>query len=156
MYLNLEINCKYVLIDALYINNIKKRIKDIDPNLLIEDYKNIIFPYARFPYAIYNNTSTTFEISRIKRNNYEFDDSNSAIFLDSDTGILIIIKENQLLNFAEKFDFGKLVDSDDLVNLNYWEEITQDYLETDIGLIAHQLGRNQTDLSGGGEYMVML
>jgi hypothetical protein len=140
----------------LYINKIKKRIKEIDPNLQFEDYKNIIFPYARFPFAIYNSSSTTFEISRIKRNNYEFANSNSAIFFDSDTGILVLIKENKLLNFAKRFDFNNLVDSDDLVNLNYWEEITKDYLETDIGLIAHQLDNNHPDLSGGGEYMVIL
>ena len=147
---------RYIIIDALYIMDIKKKIKDIQENDWKSYLKVSVFPDTNNPFGEYTSDKTTFETSRIKKvNQYENIASNSLVFC-TDSGILIFILESLFWGFAFKFDYDKLVETTiGSINESYLNEITQGYGDLDIGLVLAPGINSGFEFEGSGTYTII-
>lgn len=151
----LKIGQSYVIIDAVYLMRIKESISNID-FLRVNDYiRKNVFPYTDIPFAEYIADVPLFSLNDIE----EIDDSeidvNGNSYLCTDTGLLIFVNENILLKFIELFDYSELVNSlIDVINIEYWDKLTNQFDETDLGLMLSQ-SEEEGILCGGGVYRIM-
>ena len=154
--LRLRTGTTYIIIDALYLNDIKEYIENIGTNSIITKIKSIVFQYTDTPFAIYPAKESLFDISKIKKVNYSKVDVKDLYFFSTDTALMVFINEALLLQFAESFDYNELLDSaDDLINFDYWSTIADQYDILDIGLLMSQGVNADTDFDGSGTYKVI-
>lgn len=153
--IKLEIGQSYIIIDALYLMDIKESINKIDPIRLIDSTREIIFPYTDIPFAEYKSNLSFFNLNDLKKVDYEEVDKSNASFLCTDTGLLIFVNEKILLKFIKLFDYNELVNSlIDVINIEYWDKLTNQYKETDLGIMMSQSNNKNEILNGGGTYKV--
>jgi hypothetical protein len=153
--IKLKIGQSYIIIDALYLMDIKEKLSKIDTIRLIDCIREIIFPYTDIPFAEYKSNLSSFTLNDLKKVDYEEVDISNRSFLCTDTGILIFVNENILLKFIELFDYSELVNSlIDIINIEYWDKLTNQFDEMDLGLMMSQSEDENEILNGGGTYKV--
>ncbi|MDL2141630.1 hypothetical protein QQY79_03785 [Flavobacterium tructae] len=151
--LELSIDKQYYIIDALYLNEIKSEFLRV--SILPEDIRNKIFPYTDTPFALYKPDENTFYTNQIIKVDYdEVVLEEDLSFFSTDTGLIVFISEDILIEFLENFNYEDLVDSEnELINEKYWKEIVSKFKFTDIGLVIAN-SDSENDFDGSGTYKI--
>jgi hypothetical protein len=153
--IELKIGVTYIVIDGLYINDIKEELENLEVDQLINDIREKVFQYTKTPFAEYTAHDKVFEVSQLKKTDYqEVQTADKSIF-STDTGLVVFLNEKRLLPFVKKFDYETLVDSlDEVINISYWESITADYDEDDIALVLSPGIDSGVEFEGSGTYKI--
>lgn len=150
--LELEISKQYYIIDALYLTEIKNEY--LKTNILPKDIRNELFPYTDTPFALYRPDESTFYISQIIKVDYDEVILGDFSFFSTDTGLIVFIAEDILLEFLKDFNYEDLVNLDnELINEKYWAEVSSNFKLTDIGLILADID-SENDFDGSGTYKI--
>lgn len=154
--LRLRTGTTYIIIDALYLNDIKECIQNIDTSIdVIARIKSVAFPYMDTPFAMYLAKESLFDISQIKKVNYSDVDVKDPSFFSTDTALMVFISETLLLQFVDVFDYDELLDSGDpLINIDYWNSIVDQYDVLEFGLLMSQGIGVDADFDGSGTYKI--
>ncbi|OXE98199.1 hypothetical protein BC749_12022 [Flavobacterium araucananum] len=148
--LELSINKQYYVIDALYLNDIKSEF--LKANTLPKDIRNEVFPYTDTPFAQYKPEENIFYVNQIIKVDFDEIVLEDLSFFSTDTGLIVFISEDILLEFLKDFNYEDLVDSEnELINEKYWKQITSKFKLEDIGLVIADL---ENDFDGSGTYMI--
>jgi hypothetical protein len=132
---------KYVVIDALYINEIRENYNELDSENFFNEIKLKIFPYAKFPYMLYKPTEAIFGIEKIKKaitSSLLNNDSEELNYFCTDTGFILFINYDIFKEFILKFDYDKIfTDNPEEVeiDIDYWRNITNNYNKDEIAIL---------------------
>ncbi|WP_202704461.1 hypothetical protein [Flavobacterium sp. UGB4466] len=150
--LELSIGKKYYIIDALYVTNIKNEF--LKANILPKDIRNKVFPFTDTPFALYKANNNIFFINQIKKVDYDEVVLEDLSFFSTDTGLILFLNEDLLVDFLKEFNYDDLVNSDnELINEKYWEELVSNFESTDFGLVLADID-SENDFDGSGTYKV--
>lgn len=151
--LELSIGKQYYIIDALYVTDIKNEF--LKANILPKDIRNEVFPFTDTPFALYKANSNIFSINQIKKVDYDEVVSAELSFFSTDTGLIVFLREDLLVDFLKEFNYDDLVNTEDeLINEKYWEELVSNFESTDFGLVLADMDSNN-DFDGSGTYKVV-
>jgi hypothetical protein len=149
---------KFIVIDALYLNDIKAKIDSLS-TMDLGELRKTIFPYTDVPFAeIKIETTQRLKISQIQKVAYEkIADEDKSYCFSSDTGLIVFLKETLLKDFLIGYDYYQLVDSEtEPVNRRYWLELTAKYEAGDTGLVLAPGIDSGYDFEGSGTYKIHL
>lgn len=150
-----SIGKSYLLIDALYLNDIRDRIQEINIENLTQEIREKIFPFTDTPFAEYIADTPLFHIERIKKVNYEDFIPGDTSFFSTDTGLLIFVRKEILYQLLDAFDYDQLTGSSkEIINSNYWKLLVSQYDLTDLGLVLSPGIDAGYDLTGSGTYKI--
>lgn len=153
--IELNIGTRYIVIDGLYIDDIKQELGNLTAEHLIDDIREKVFQYIKTPFAEYQANDKMFEVSRLRKLGYQDVVATDKLVFSTDTGLLVFFNEELLLSFVKRFSYESLVDtSDDLINISYWKSITVDYNEFDIALVLSPGVDSGVDFEGSGTYRI--
>ncbi|MEM7110682.1 MAG: hypothetical protein AAF519_20805 [Bacteroidota bacterium] len=154
----LKANEIYIVIESLYINDIKREINNLDKENLLSNIKDKVFPfpYTDIPFAMFSTHSESFPISSIIKINYDvIIESEKERCFSTDTGLIVILIPSILEKFVEYYDYEDLVDSmTSPINLDYWSKITSDIAQDEIGLVLAPGIDSGFDFEGSGVYKI--
>jgi hypothetical protein len=148
----------YLVIDVLYINEIKENLNSIDVNNL-GSLKKEIFPYSDAPFAIIavqdGEFFKTIKVSCIKTEKEENCDSSCFV---SDTGLIIFLNINKLSDILSHFDYNILVEETEksVINIPYWLSLEKLIGEYNLGLILSPGINKGFEYGGSGLYKIEL
>jgi len=146
----------YYIIDALYLNNIKEDINNLDLNQLDNEIKEKIFPYSYAPFAKVTFSKEHFRIKDIKKADYDELTTEDTNYFSSDTGLILLIEESLFITFIKDYDYEELVDSMvDVINYEYWKKITSSFDSNKIGLILSPGINSGYEFEGSGFYKII-
>lgn len=149
-------NIEYIVIDALYIDDIREKLSELEKDDIINEIKNKVFPYTDTPFAQYIPKNNTVGIEQIKKSNISNEDIITPNIFSVDSGILIFINRNKIINFVSNFSYNDLINSKiEVLNINYWKVITSDYLYEDIAVILSPGIDSGVDFEGSGTYCIV-
>lgn len=150
-------NIEYIVIDALYVDDIRGKLSELEKDDIIKEIKNKVFPYTDTPFAQYIPKNNAVGIEQIKRtNNILSEDRIIPNIFSVDTGLLIFINRNKIINFVSKFSYNELINSKtEVLNTDYWKVITSDYSYEDIAVILSPGIDSGVDFEGSGTYYIV-
>lgn len=150
-------NIEYIVIDALYVDDIREKLSELEKDDIIKEIKNKVFPYTDTPFAQYIPKNNAVGIEQIKRtNNILSEDRIIPNIFSVDTGLLIFINRNKIINFVSKFSYNELINSKtEVLNTDYWKVITSDYSYEDIAVILSPGIDSGVDFEGSGTYYIV-
>jgi hypothetical protein len=96
---------KYIVIDALYIDDIKQRMAALNSDNILVEIRQKIFPYTDTPFAEYIPLKSTFTLDQIKKVDFDTIKLGDYSILSTDSSVLIFINEELLQDFASKFEY---------------------------------------------------
>lgn len=102
---------KYIIIDALYINDIKQELSNLKSEDIFDEIRSKVFPYTDTPFSEYIPLKDTFTLNQIKKVDYGQIADGDKTVLSTDSGVLIFINEKVFVDFVSKYDYGELVNS---------------------------------------------
>ncbi|CAD5342556.1 hypothetical protein [Flavobacterium bizetiae] len=148
--LELSINKQYYVIDSLYLTEIKNEF--LKANILPKDIRIEVFPYTDTPFALYKPNESTFDINQIIKVDYDEVVLEDFSFFSTDTGLIVFIAEDILVEFLKDFNYEDLVDSEnELINEKYWKQIVSKFKSADTALV---LANSENDFDGSGTYKI--
>ncbi|MEN5086129.1 hypothetical protein ABE426_06635 [Sphingobacterium faecium] len=151
--IELSVTIKYIVIDALYINEIRTELAHLKRDDIFDEIRNIVFPYTYNPFAEFVPEGKVFRIDQIKNVDHDKIDVNDIGVFTTDSGVVIFVNKKLFVDFASKFDYDELMDSPtDSLNLDYWNSIIDDFNLFDIALIVSTGINTGTDFQGSGIY----
>ena len=151
-------NQKYVVIDALYINDIRNELGSLDRSDFLNDIRKKVFPHTRVPFAEFIPIHSQLKIDDIQDVDYQSIIGIDKSVFSMDTSLLVFVNEKIFIDFVSEFDYDCLVDSDvDLINYSCWESVTGKY---DVKYTALVLGgglgaKCKYEFIGGGMYRIV-
>lgn len=150
--IKVESNVKYIVIDALYLNDIRDNLLESrnEHIININDIRKV-FPYNDTPFAEYIPNNNEINLNQVKAVNcYSPHNTPSEINIFSvDSGIIIFINKKKLIDFASRFSYYELINTNvDIVDINYWKNITSGYSYTDIALILSPSIDSEVEFQG--------
>lgn len=148
----------YYIIDALYITDIKGKLDELNSVDIEKQLREKVFafPNTDLPFAKYYTHADSFSIEQIKQVNYNDVQTKDSTYFATDTGLLIIVKADIILDFSKEFDYEDVINSDvDLFNKDYWNNIASKYDANDLALIIAPGVGSGFDLQGSGTYRVI-
>jgi len=151
--LEVSIGKQYYVIDALYLTDIKSEF--LKANILPKDIRNEVFPYTDSPFALYKPNENNFYISQIIKVDYDEVVLEDFSFFSADTGLIVFILEDILVEFLKAFNYEDLVDSkNELINEKYWKQLVSKFKLEDIGLVLADSDL-ENDFDGSGTYKII-
>lgn len=149
---------QYIIIDALYLNEIQDKIENLDKDNLLEDIRNKVFgfPFTDTPFAELGSNRGELLIGSIKviDNEKSIIENKNRCF-STDTGLLIVIWTKIIEEFLSNYDYEQLVDSDTSpINREYWEKISGKFNSKDLALILTPGMDSGFEFEGSGIYIV--
>ncbi len=156
---SIELKCdiKYIIIDALYINDIKQQLFNLKRDNILNEIRSVVFPYTDTPFAEYFSTKNIFILNQIKKVEYNEITPGDNSVLSTDTGVLIFINEKILTEFTKKYDYGELVNSStDLLNINYWNSVVNNFNIFDLAIIISPGINTGVEFDGSGLYKILI
>ncbi len=145
----------YIIIDGLYISDIKKSVKVFERDISIEEIQPIVFPYNELALGEFVAGVELFDISRIKKITYDKSLRVKKNVVSTDTGLLLFVNKPVFWDFIESFDYDTLVDSDEsLINESFWQSLIKWFNITDLALIIPTISRSCISSGGGGIYEI--
>lgn len=146
---------KYIIIDALYLNDIKQELSNLKNESIFDEIRSKVFPYTDTPFAEYIPLKDTFTLNQIKKVDYDQVVDGDKTVLSVDSGVLIFISEKAFVDFVSKYDYGELVNSEiDLLNIDYWYSIINSYNLFDIAVVVSPGIDSGVDFDGSGLYKI--
>lgn len=149
----------YYVIDALYLMDIKESLQVINEKRAVNNENlNIlvkkVFPYCRIPFALYKPHKTAFSLEQIKKISNNIEVVQDSYFA-TDTGLLVAIATDLLVDFSQRFDYYELINSENgLLNLVFWEQMVSHYDYKDAALIIAPGFDSGFDFDGSGSYEI--
>lgn len=148
-------NETYIVIDALYLNEIKEHRSLLVSDSWKDNVRTIAFPYVDNPFAIYKSKREQFVIAQIKEVKFDPELAYDPSVFSSDTGIILFLAEKHLSEFVQNYDYETLTDSlIDLLNLNYWKNLILNYPAGEVAIVFSQGIDTLSDLNGSGIYQI--
>lgn len=152
----LSLNTEYLVIDALYLNDIRKSLNEVDIHSL-QDIQQKVFPYNDFPFGVVNtgeDRRRIIMIKNIKKETYSnMGKTKGVCYFSSDTGLLVVVAMTAFVEFTKSFDYDQLLDTlTENFNAEYWMKINSHLKEGDVGLIFSPGLRSGFEFDGGGTY----
>lgn len=148
----------YIVIDSLYLMEIKSNIsalEQLDNIDMLSKIRKEIFPYTDLPFAEYHSNSSLFNIEKIKRIEYDEALKTYQKAFSADTGLIVFLNINIFKEFILNFDYDVLVDdSIEIINLEYWNNIANNFAITDVALIYSIEEKDNIEFTGGGVYII--
>lgn len=147
----------FYVIDALYLMEIKEKKELLNKG--INNFDNVVreqifkFPMTQTPFAVYEANDNTFMIERIKKvKSYRaIDDS----IFSTDTGLILFIRKDVMIDLLQNYDYYDLVDSNDsVINTTYWNSLTSNFEYDSIALISSPGIGFDIDFTGSGIYQI--
>ena len=149
----MSVTIKYIVIDALYINEIRAELAHLKRDDIFNEIRNIVFPYTYNPFAEFIPEEKVFRIDQIKNVDFDKIDVDDIGVFTTDSGVVIFVNKELFLDFVLKFDYDELVDSStDLLNLDYWNSIINDFNLFDVAIIVSPGINTGTHFQGSGIY----
>lgn len=143
----------YYVIDALYLDDIRRKISDLEVPQSGSDLKEKVFPYTSTPFARIKG-ETSFHVRSIRRRSSLTATSGEKIF-SCDTGLVIVIEETIFFRLAAIFDYDAVVGSaTEEIDLVYWDKITSDFNPEAVALILAPGVDSGFDFQGSGLYEI--
>lgn len=153
--IELASNIKYIVIDALYINEIRAQIPNLKKDNIFNEIRSLVFPYTDTPFAEYMPEGTVFSIDKIKKVDYDKIDVEDVSIFSTDSGVVIFVNKDLFIDFASHFDYDELVDSPtDLVNVDYWKSIVSDLDLFDTAIVVSPGINTESEFDGSGTYKI--
>lgn len=153
--INLLKGAEYIVIDALYINDIKEEKNRHDDKLTIDELKPCAFPHTDIPYGEFTAKDEIFKVNQIKIFKFDIGKFLHKGVFTVDSGVIILINKKIFLDVVTKFDYFELVDSEiDLLNINFWERISLDYPLNYLAIIVAPGISSGFEFVGSGTYSV--
>lgn len=148
-------NIDYVVIDALYINDIKKEIPNLDTQNIFGEIRTKVFPYTETPFAEYKCDEKVFSVSRIRKIDFNEIESTDIRVFSSDSGAIVFVNKKIFLEFVSRFDYNELTDATDhLLNINYWKNAVSAFDFFDTAIIVAPGVESQSEFDGSGIYRI--
>lgn len=145
----------YFIVDALYLNEIKNKLAEIDVANLSNEIREKVFPYTDTPFAEYKANENIFNIEKIRKVDYREVVIRDKSF-STDTGLIAFIERKLLIDFIVLYKYDELVDSiNEVINTHYFKKITANFLLTDIGFILSPGINSGVDFDGSGTYQII-
>jgi hypothetical protein len=155
-FLELKVGNNYIVIDALYINDIKEQISDLNEFNFLEEIKEKVFIYCNTPFVKYSPEKKFFTMNQIVKFFDETTDSDNKCVFSTDTGLVLFIEEKFIKEFIQLFNYDYLVDEkDDLLNLEYWNSIISNYEFNSFGIVVAPGINSGYDFGGSGRYYLI-
>ncbi len=153
--IELAVGIKYIVIDALYINEIRLECPNLIGDNLLNEIRSTVFPHTDTPLAEYTPLEKVFTVDKIKKVDYnQIDFEDSSVF-STDTGVIIFVNEKIFIDFISKFDFDELVDSSsELLNIANWSSIVEDFNFSDSAIIVSPGVNSGVEFDGSGTYKI--
>ena len=155
---SIEKNELYIVIDSLYLMEIKNNISDLEQldNIdMLSKIRKEIFPYTDLPFAEYHSNSNLFNIEKIKRIEYDEALKTYQKAFSADTGLIVFLNINIFKEFILNFDYDSLVnDPIETINLEYWKNISNKFEINDLALVYSVEENDNIEFSGGGDYII--
>ena len=146
----------YLVIDALYTNDLSQKLDSLKSENWYEDARKQIFPYVAAPFAVYVADSEFFTLDQIQSINYSKDLSPDKTVFVSDTDTVLFLDIRFLIEFLENFDYNELTDSlTDLFNVEYWNTLYLAYPPGAVGLLYSNAPESAVGLNGSGVYRII-
>ncbi len=153
--IELAVGIKYIVIDALYINEIKLEIANLTSDNILNKIRSTVFPYTDTPFAEYMPIENVFTVDKIKKVDYDQIISVNSSMFSVDSGVIVFINEKIFINFTSKFDYEELVDSSiELLNVAYWSSIVNDFNFSDTAVIVSPGINSSIEFDGSGTYKI--
>ena len=156
--ISIKENELYIVIDSLYLMEIKNNISNLEQldNIdLLSKIRKEIFPYTDLPFAEYHSNTSLFNIEKIKKIRYDDALKTHKKAFSTDTGLIVFLRINIFKEFILNFDYEILVDDPiEIINLEYWNNVTSNFNNTDVGLIYSIEEKNNIEFTGGGVYII--
>lgn len=144
----------YYVIDSLYLNSIKAEIANLNRPLLDKEIEEKVFPYAEAPFAKIT-TGSSFHVQNIKKIKYTDISPNDKNYFSSDTGLILFVAEEILLELLECYDYNNLVETiTEDINFNYWDSIASKFSLNTLGLILAPGVDSGYEFEGSGIYKI--
>ena len=105
----------YFVMDALYFNEIKLGIDRLVKGNIENEIKEKIFPfpYTDTPFVKVRLNDEKFDVHKIQKLDYDsLTQAEKAGCFSTDSGLIVFVADNLLLEFASTFSYDELVDSD--------------------------------------------
>ncbi len=147
----------YIIIDGLYLNDVRDYIKSKEQrsDLTIDELRSEAFPHTNAPFVIIHiDENIEFDLGRFKKVEYSRISNCTDKYLSTDTGLLLFIKKEKLLEFVVRYEFDRLVDLDP-IDGDYWSSIIEDFNDNEIGLIVSPGIHSEYEFDGGGLYQII-
>ncbi|QEC79319.1 hypothetical protein [Mucilaginibacter ginsenosidivorax] len=145
----------YVIIDGLYVGDIKNSIKTSEKSGSIEEIQEVVFSYNAMALGEFVADVAIFDVSRIKKVTYDKSLLAKKNVVSTDTGLLLFINKLAFWDFIERFDYDALVDSNvSLINELFWQSLIKGYEITDFALIIPAISESGISLGGSGIYEI--
>jgi hypothetical protein len=153
----IQSNTSFYVIDALYINDIRKNLNDLDRSNLIEDIRKQVFPYTRTPFLEKefksNHDIIKFQIKKIQKADRK---DNCFECFSSDTGLIVFVAKFIFEHFINEFDYNEIIKTtNDSINIKYWESLEEKYGGLNCGLIFSPGINRGFDFDGSGLYKII-
>lgn len=153
--IQLKCGIKYIIIDAIYLKDIRKEISNLNIDDIFNEIRNKVFPYTDTPFATYIPRKATFTLGQIKKIDYDQIIDGDKSILSTDSGVLVFINEKILKDFVLKFDYDEFVNSEiELINIAYWNFIVDSYNLLDIAFVVSPGINSGVDFDGSGSYKI--
>lgn len=148
--LELNVGKSYLIIDALYLQEIKNEFEDTN----IRDIRSKIFPYTSTPFAQVKILKKIFFVNQIKKVGHNKVVPNDYSFFSTDTGLIIFISEDIVIEFLKNYSYEDLVNSEDeTINKKYWENLISRFDTADLAIILSYV-KSENNFDGSGTYKI--
>lgn len=151
--IELSVTIKYIVIDALYINDIRSELGNLNKGNIFSEVRSVVFLYTDTPFAEYIPEEKVFNLDQIKKVDYDKIDMNDIGVFSTDSGVVIFVNKELFVDFVSKFDYDELMDSStDLLNLDYWNSVIDNFNLFDVAIIVSPGINTGADYQGSGIY----
>lgn len=153
--IELTASIKYIVIDALYINEIRLEVSNLTNDNIFNEIRSTVFPYTETPFAEYIPMESVFTLDKIKKVDYDQIHSDDSSVFSTDSGVIVFVNEKIFIDFTSKFDYDELVDSStELLNVGYWISIVNDFNLSDTAVIISPGANSGIEFDGSGTYKI--
>lgn len=144
----------YIIIDALYLNDIRLNLDKINLGDL-RNVKESVSPYNKFPFGIINLKGYgLFEINVKDILSTDYDNGDESCF-SSDTGLVLIFRVSDLVFFVSMIDYDSLADNAlSPEKFTFWDELRKIGGEETCALLLAQDVKSGYDFNGSGIYKI--
>lgn len=137
---------RYILIDALYFDDLKKNILENKNQINLNEIRKNVFPYMNSPFAEYVGN---LESKCLKPILMETDNSfNDLKTLSSDTGVILIVNVDKIYDIIKDYNYDNIID-------NALNDMPFDSLKKGIRILDKKCILYKNEFSGGGTFRII-
>lgn len=150
--INLCIGRHYIVMDAMYLNEVKEYLEVLTDNNLLERLKKI-FPYNKIPFARILPSKGILHIEDIKEVDYDHIIDYEHCFA-TDSALILLICQDKVISFLSQYNYYDLIDKIYESNNNeVWKNLQLNFLPGEIALVGAPGVNSGCDFIGSGTYM---